>query len=1208
MRKRKNSEEEDSEMEIDDEQKMEHNEEDVDSEDEEAERRVLQENPFLDSFYGLSSEDPKIRSQAAQSMLQHCLLGATANSKDACYALRRLLNGVCSGRAAARQGNASALASFLKIAFHMQKMEEIREETIDSESRKSTLLAYVRERLIAATDPSRITGKKKGSEERDYQFGRLFGILAIVRSNILLPAEGSESNILDIIEVSSSLMGDLVDLFWLKKWIREPAAHGMTTLLKLFSEGKPRQDRQSIFQHLVQDVVVPKLLTKSSMGGDIESNHKILLENYCAEQVGIASFIQSHKHHLSTDDLPFPLDKAILTPETIPLIGQTLSETSVVAQPRTHFVWDTLWSYLTKPLEGATKNHNSLVKRQLRGKCPLGDASATDTLDALIRVVIVEKLLRLGKEKGKSMGKATHERRSLALCIVKNLSGVPFVSSTSGPIKIFLSPDAIENIFLIPDITRHLFLDVICAGSQKKQTTHLLKPLALDVLAALTEAISENGEDVESSSGRQLAVVRALLNCEIRFDARTKTSTVSDLLCFMDTIKNGTAKSMFKFWNDYLDFLETNLLEKCAKIDENDSSAEVTGYIELIYSAAKSIIRLEAESDADYAALKEYKETVMHRILGFFMASAFFNCLGLEGLEKGGRKDKGNKSQKNGFIRPILQSASKLQDATKESGVIPYAVRSIISARFFSLVSDFVHYTTHQTGGDHEGKTEKDSITLSILIDLCDNWKLLESSGAERFRNSTDSEKEDDDLANPDDVVWELRRHVEELAKSLEDDPADSIVASKKRCCTGITVLAYALYIHRLTCGEEEGSMEDESPDADEDEDEEEICNALDDLKGVLEDFVQQPDEETNPLLGLAELCANIMSSPIGSGAIGRGSSPKLVREAVKFAWLGGLRLSSTLGSKEKTLLDSSVIGVLLEAVGASSNEDAELENSSEEESDDEDEDDSSEDSDDEQIFSKASEVLGDTEDMDIDTPKAKPVESEDDSDIELDPSKLQSMLEEDSDADVDTGELEHHEGADAALAKLIKLKQEMRKAGQQAKEKIEISHQLRCTYLIELTIGKPDAWNRLFRSDVILKMVLPMLNHRKQIEKALMKSDGSKSGAGEKKALLERLTSLLRHKLCKMRLSSMPLESPPDLEYVSYLVSQIIQEARRSSNREHLSCCSSCLVFVLRSVHNVRDSISAAGACVNAITEWSTKRTQLSATLFEELIVHMPR
>merc|ERR1711971_1341293 len=136
---------------------------------------------------------------------------------------------------------------------------------------------------------------------------------------------------------------------------------------------------------------------------------------------------------------------------------------------------------------------------------------------------------------------------------------------------------------------------------------------------------------------------------------------------------------------------------------------------------------------------------------------------------------------------------------------------------------------------------------------------------------------------------------------------------------------------------------------------------------------------------------------------------------------------------------------------------------------------------------------------------------------------------------------------------------------------------------------------------------VLPMLNHRKKVEKSLMKSDGPKSGAGEKKALLERLTSLIAHKLCKMRLSSMPLESPADLEYVSSLVSQIILEARRSGNKEHTSCCSSCLVFVLRSVLNLPDSLSAASAYVNAVTEWSTKRTQLGASLFDELIGHMP-
>jgi hypothetical protein len=51
-------------------------------------------------------------------------------------------------------------------------------------------------------------------------------------------------------------------------------------------------------------------------------------------------------------------------------------------------------------------------------------------------------------------------------------------------------------------------------------------------------------------------------------------------------------------------------------------------------------------------------------------------------------------------------------------------------------------------------------------------------------------------------------------------------------------------------------------------------------------------------------------------------------------------------------------------------------------------------------------------------------------------------MLEDDNLEDVDDILLEHHEGADAALAKLIKLKQEARKAGQEAREKIELSSQ----------------------------------------------------------------------------------------------------------------------------------------------------------------------
>ena len=300
MRKLKNSpeEEESSEMEVDGEEKMENSEEESsfgdnemadDDETEATTERASNETPFLDSFYGLSSEDPRERSLAAQTMLQHCLLGPSANTKDASYALRRILNGLCSGRAAARQGNASALASYLKLAFQLKKIESIRNDMTGEISPTGNSLSFVREKLLAATDPSQISGKKKGSEERDYQFGRLFGILGIVRSNILVPDKRNDDNLSDTIEVASALVSDLAELFWLKKWMREPAAHGITTMLKMFSDGRANKECTKVLDHLISKIVIPRILKKETM----ESNHGSLIESYCAEQIGIACFIQS---------------------------------------------------------------------------------------------------------------------------------------------------------------------------------------------------------------------------------------------------------------------------------------------------------------------------------------------------------------------------------------------------------------------------------------------------------------------------------------------------------------------------------------------------------------------------------------------------------------------------------------------------------------------------------------------------------------------------------------------------------------------------------------------------------------------------------------------------------------------------------------------------------------------------------------------------
>eukprot|EP00980_Cylindrotheca_fusiformis_P001146 scaffold319_cov97-Cylindrotheca_fusiformis.AAC.6 len=1202
MRKRKISngdegESTGSEMEVDGEEKIEQiddsdDDEDMEEEEETPRSRTRDENPFLDSFYGLSSGDARERSEAAQTMLHQCLLGPNANMKDASYALRRLLNGLCSGRAAARQGNASALASFLKISFHLQKVETIQLEMNGENEPTKTPLSFIRERLLVATDPTQISGKKKGSEERDYQFGRLFGILALVRSNVLLPND--DSDLSAITAVASDLLSDLADLFWLKKWMREPAAHGMTTLLKLFYEGRSKEKCKKVLDHVVSHVVIPKILVTSTTGSD----HKTLLESFCAEQIGIACFIQSHVDY-HTQSLAYPLSRPTLSVETVPLISKALAETSAVVQPRTHFVWDSIWCYLFET--GTSSNSSQPKLKVLRKQCTMGDDSAVDLVEAILGDVVMKRLLGIDNEKGSSASKATHERRSLAMCIVKNISGVPFMSSLSGPICLFLGHDAMENIVLAPAIVRRLFLDVICAGKQnKKQSSHLLKPLAIETLSAISAAVVDENAHPETNNERRLACVRALLKAEVRFDTRTKTSTIADLVGFADKVSGKTKDELSSLWTRYFNFLEAQFLDKCSQI--NESTAEATGYIELMYSAAKGIIRMEAEDEDTALALKEYKDSTIRKAIDFLMAAAFFDCSEVDDVA--GKRTKRKKGKKKAAHPEILNSA-----ALVKSSSVPYAVRSVISLRFFSLISDFVHNQSHQKAESSKGTTEKDSMTLLFLSTISKSWKTLESSGAKTYDSTVESEKADSPAEDVHVILQELEKSVAALTALQKKDPDNSLVEAKKRCCTGIAVLAHTLYLHRLRCGTSD-EIDIDNLDADGEDDEEEICSALEGLKDVTEDFLGDGnDDDSNPLLGLSESCANILSSPLGSGDIGRGASPKLVREAVKFAWLGGLRLASVLATEDRTLLDNEVVDTLIDAIGASgSTKEDEMDDDDVDGASDSDEEDEDSESDEENVFAKATNLLDDSEHMEEDVPETK---IEEESDVEVDETKLQSMLEEESDASVSSDILEHHEGADAALAKLIKLKQGARKAGKLAREKIEISNQLRCTFLLDLLFGRPDAWSNLFRSDIVLRLLLPMLKHRKTIEKSLDKAteNRAKSGFGERRALLDKLTSLLKLKICKLKLSSMPFATLTDVDTASTVLEGILGELKRTTNKDHASCCSAAIVFVLRTIPTAQDAVTIGSALGAAVEEWSTKRTtRLESSLFDHLIEHVPR
>ena len=151
--------------------------------------------PFMDTFYSLASNDLKERSFAASSMMSYLFLrkdyDIESTIKDGNYALTRLLNGLCSGRASARQGFASCLATFLRLSAKMgpENGKTWIEMMASAAKDSNDCSLYVRKTLKECTNYEGGAKDKKGgksrSDQREFRFGRLFGILAIVRSGTL---------------------------------------------------------------------------------------------------------------------------------------------------------------------------------------------------------------------------------------------------------------------------------------------------------------------------------------------------------------------------------------------------------------------------------------------------------------------------------------------------------------------------------------------------------------------------------------------------------------------------------------------------------------------------------------------------------------------------------------------------------------------------------------------------------------------------------------------------------------------------------------------------------------------------------------------------------------------------------------------------------------------------------------------------------------
>jgi len=1151
--------------------------------------------PFMDTFYLLSSEDSsKDRSIAARDLIHHCFFSdGGINYKDSAYALNRLLNGMCSGRAASRQGFASCLTSFLRVAQGqgedafksiLKEHSELKQTDLDNDN-PATL---IRQLLRSATDfnteanssgknsgsnKKRFAGKVKGIEERDHVFGRLFGILAVVRSGML-------KSTLD--EVLAAYAGDLIELYHYKKWMKEPSVHALIELLSSIDNGKQ-------ITCLTNDVITPKLLLLQKKQKDFAA----WLEQLTAEQIALVVHLQQ----MEGTNYSYPLDQPLLTNAgSIQSLSSALASTSNVVYPRCHIVWNTVWLYLTEASDG---------QRSLKA-----GTEYTKAIEGIIQYVVVDKLL--GKEEGGPS--STHERRSLALQIVCTLCA-------SSDQEIIIPTTLIESV-LCKEVVNTVFLNVLCAsgrsGKRKANvdgaddSEHHLKPLTTSSLNELVNRCCECGE-----TERQLTFVKAFLSADPHFDVKTKTDSVASILMMYGAgqkLEEDEMKQRKELWGKYLSFLEE-------KIVSAESSHIATAHIELMYKLAKY--------DFTHAPADEAR-----RVVRFFMSAAFFDCSNVVSPSSG-KKKKSKKKSPTAELPQELSSGLQINELLKSHNLtsISHYARKVMAARFYSLLSDFFKVLNSQGRRKNDtefyGKVSRPETIYRALSEICGISTLLESSGAKKF-SSNDAGVSDDQMEESRKSMLKVQAIANEaLVKECDGKGDAESLRVKSVFATSCASLMMSLYMQLSCCGNPE------TPDTEDEDDIEDIAEAVHvfiaDLADAVASFCElmegnakagDGDEDENPLAAAAGLLVNILSSPVGgedaSNNAVQASASKLTRETLKLFWSSIISTMNALHEKQecmKLLLNEDVMTILIESVCG---EDINGADQKDEESIDESDDASSDDGEvDSSVFANANKMEMDLDEVENTISKGSNDEEAssneiDEDSVELDPTQLENMLLEDSDAEMSDsgphGVLEHHAGADKALAQLIKLKQEARKASQTERERVELRNQLRCTTLLETLFSASVLKNSWIPIEAVLGSIVPILRYRKALAKSIQSSTSSgqsKKALDEKNAIIDKLSMLLTDRVSKFRCRSVD----SDVSEVALKASlEICEEIKRSVNAADCSCSSIALITSVRCIPNSEENEKVKGIYLRLINDWATRKaSKIHSCVFEDVIERMP-
>ncbi|KAG4304561.1 hypothetical protein PORY_001954 [Pneumocystis oryctolagi] len=199
----------------------------------------------LDYYWDLSSKDPELREQSSLKIIESVRLTIPKNiekidhddsesilqsilGENGFYALKRLIKGLSSSREHSRLGFSMTLSEFL------HEFENIDVEDVVKLIEKYTM----------------IQKSFSSQEERDYLFGRLFGLKAISLSKILLRTES--------IKKIENVINLLISLSLKKGWLREPCFFIINNILVQFQGHCRFKEISSVILRKVCDAKMSK--------------------------------------------------------------------------------------------------------------------------------------------------------------------------------------------------------------------------------------------------------------------------------------------------------------------------------------------------------------------------------------------------------------------------------------------------------------------------------------------------------------------------------------------------------------------------------------------------------------------------------------------------------------------------------------------------------------------------------------------------------------------------------------------------------------------------------------------------------------------------------------------------------------------------------------------------------------------------------------